>query len=154
MTVRRPTAHNNRFSGRSAARPAAKPERWVGKTRSRSERGRSEVVVLVREVLRVTAAHPASCGGRLWPCADSLNKGCLRRHRCGILGLRRHGLFSRSCSGSGWFCDGAIDPTIKPTSRFQTSGLGSLRLIHRAVRQKPLIQLNNKVNIICTNSCA
>jgi hypothetical protein len=26
------------------------------------KRGRSEVVVLVREVLRVTAVHPASCG--------------------------------------------------------------------------------------------
>jgi hypothetical protein len=34
-----------------------------GKTRSRSERGRSEVVGLAREVVRVTAVRPASCGG-------------------------------------------------------------------------------------------
>jgi hypothetical protein len=34
-----------------------------GKSRGRSERGRSEVVVLVREVVRVTAVHLASCGG-------------------------------------------------------------------------------------------
>jgi hypothetical protein len=27
-----------------------------------SERGRSEVIVLVREILRVTAVHLASCG--------------------------------------------------------------------------------------------
>jgi hypothetical protein len=37
--------------------------RWrsAGESRGRSECGRSEVV-LVREVLRVTAVHPASCG--------------------------------------------------------------------------------------------
>jgi hypothetical protein len=29
-----------------------------------SKRGRSAVAALVREVLRVTAVHPASCGGR------------------------------------------------------------------------------------------
>jgi hypothetical protein len=34
-----------------------------GASRGRSERGRSEVVVLVREVVRVTAVHSASCGG-------------------------------------------------------------------------------------------
>jgi hypothetical protein len=33
-----------------------------GKTRSRSERGRIEVVGLVREMMRVTAVHLASCG--------------------------------------------------------------------------------------------
>jgi hypothetical protein len=38
------------------------PDRAL-QTRSRSERGRSEVVALVREVLRVTAVRPASCGG-------------------------------------------------------------------------------------------
>jgi hypothetical protein len=31
-------------------------------SRSRSEHGRSEVVVVVREVVRVTAVHPANCG--------------------------------------------------------------------------------------------
>jgi hypothetical protein len=41
---------------------------WVatavrGKTRGRSERGRSKVVVLVRKVLRATAVHLASYGG-------------------------------------------------------------------------------------------
>jgi hypothetical protein len=34
-----------------------------GASRSRSERGGSEVVVWVREGLRVTAVYPASCGG-------------------------------------------------------------------------------------------
>jgi hypothetical protein len=34
-----------------------------GKNRSRSERGRSVVAVLVKKVLRVTAVHLASCGG-------------------------------------------------------------------------------------------
>jgi hypothetical protein len=32
-----------------------------GKSRGRSERGRSEAVALMRAVLRVTAVHPASC---------------------------------------------------------------------------------------------
>jgi hypothetical protein len=36
--------------------------RWAGKARSRSEHGRSELVVSVKEVLWVTAVHPASCG--------------------------------------------------------------------------------------------
>jgi hypothetical protein len=43
---------------------ATEPGRWAGKTRSRSERGRSEVLVLVGEVLWVTAVRPASYGGR------------------------------------------------------------------------------------------
>jgi hypothetical protein len=38
-------------------------ERWAGKIRSQSGHGRSKVVVLVREVVWVTAVHPASCGG-------------------------------------------------------------------------------------------
>jgi hypothetical protein len=42
---------------------AGEPIRWAGESRGRSERGRSEVVVLVREVMRVTAVHFASCGG-------------------------------------------------------------------------------------------
>jgi hypothetical protein len=50
---------------------AAKPNRWAGESRGRSERGISEAVVLVREVWRVTATstssvqavHPVSCGG-------------------------------------------------------------------------------------------
>jgi hypothetical protein len=36
--------------------------RWAGESCDRSERGRSEVVALLREVLRVTAVHLASCG--------------------------------------------------------------------------------------------
>jgi hypothetical protein len=41
-------------------------KRWSlgGQNSWPSERGRSEVVVLVREVLWVTAVHLASCGGR------------------------------------------------------------------------------------------
>jgi SAM-dependent methyltransferase len=75
-------------------------------------RGRSEVVVLVREVLRVTAVHPASCGRWQRPCAGPPNKGCSRCHRCGILGLRRSWLFSRTCPGISWFCGGAVGPSV------------------------------------------
>jgi hypothetical protein len=35
-----------------------------GKSRGRSERGRSEVVALMRGVMWVTAVHLASCGGQ------------------------------------------------------------------------------------------
>jgi hypothetical protein len=35
--------------------------RWAGESRDRSERGRSEVVVLVREVVWVTAMPAARC---------------------------------------------------------------------------------------------
>jgi hypothetical protein len=35
---------------------------WKGKTRDRSERGRSAAVVLVREMVRATAVHLANCG--------------------------------------------------------------------------------------------
>jgi hypothetical protein len=49
--------------------------RWAGESRGRSERGRSEVVALVREVLRVTAVHPASCAGRQRPWASRPTKG-------------------------------------------------------------------------------
>jgi hypothetical protein len=48
---------------RMVLRAVADVERWAGESRGRSERGRSEVVGLVREVLQVTAVHPASCGG-------------------------------------------------------------------------------------------
>jgi hypothetical protein len=41
---------------------ATGPGRWAGKTRSRSEHGRSEAVTLAREVVQVTAVRPASCG--------------------------------------------------------------------------------------------
>jgi hypothetical protein len=51
--------------------PAGRVERgrWAGKTGSRSERGRSEVVVLVRDEVWVTAVLSAKCGqgnGRPW----------------------------------------------------------------------------------------
>jgi hypothetical protein len=52
-------AGNGRSSGKLWWLATAAP----GKTRSRSEHGRSEVVALVREAVRVTAVHPASCGG-------------------------------------------------------------------------------------------
>jgi hypothetical protein len=42
---------------------AAELFRWAGESLDRSERGRSEAVVLVTEVLRVTAVPSARCGG-------------------------------------------------------------------------------------------
>jgi hypothetical protein len=105
--------------GRGVGRPRQRSLRWrwAGKSRSWPERGRSDVLVLVREVLRVTAVHPASCGGWQRPCAPLAIKGCKRRHRCGILCLRRRWLFSRSCPGSGLFCGGAADPGVGRTER-------------------------------------
>jgi hypothetical protein len=37
---------------------------------------------------------------------------CSRRHRCGVLGLGRRWLFSRSCPGSWLDCGGAADPNV------------------------------------------
>jgi hypothetical protein len=48
------------------------------------------------------------------PSLVSPNNGCIRRHRCGILGLRRCWLFSRACPGSTLFCGVAVDPAVGP----------------------------------------
>jgi hypothetical protein len=57
-------------NGRSSCKLWWSATAVLGKTRSRSERGGSEVVVLVREVARLTAVYLASCGG---------GNGCARR---------------------------------------------------------------------------
>jgi hypothetical protein len=48
---------------KAVSQPPRSSRRWASEScGSRSGRGRSEVVVLVREVVQVTAVHFASCG--------------------------------------------------------------------------------------------
>jgi hypothetical protein len=113
-----------------------------GGSRGQLKRGRSQMVALVREVLWATAVPSAGYGGdnghfdklswlvmalyspsyitsascaRTRPTKEpalSLAEGCIRRHRCGILGLRRCWWFSRPCPGSWWYCGDAVDPGV------------------------------------------
>jgi hypothetical protein len=74
--------------------------RWAGKTRSRSDRGRSEEVALVREVLSVTAVHLTSCGEGYGRAPARPTKGAADATAAAVLCLRRCWWFSQSCPGS------------------------------------------------------
>jgi hypothetical protein len=102
-----------------------------------SERGLSEVVVLVRGKVWVTAVLSAKCGqgnGRPWSRPTT---GASDATAAAVLGLKRRWLFSRSCPGSGLFCGGAADPGVG-RRRFCIANLYPFRYNINNVHSPPL----------------
>jgi hypothetical protein len=71
-------SRGHRLSGREGCSSMSTPAHnaYIGRAKvvAGQSNGRSEVVVLVREVMRLTAVHLANCGGRQRPYAISPNK--------------------------------------------------------------------------------